>query len=194
MQDKHALRKTIRKQRALLPASEQRAAARDFRRHLQRHPWFHTARRLAAYLPMRGEADPQLLIEAAWQLGKQVFLPCLRETHLVFREYGPQTLLAPNALGIPEPQNSGILVSPRQLDLVIAPLVAFDAHGNRLGMGGGFYDRTFAFHRHYRRWRKPRLLGLAYEFQRHDELQREPWDVPLAAVLTERGIQRFSNT
>ena len=192
MQDKHALRKTIRKQRALLPASEQRVAARDFRRHLQRHPWFHAARRIAAYLPMRGEADPQLLIEAAWELGKQVFLPCLRDAHLVFREYGPQTRLAPNALGIPEPHESEILVSPRQLDLVIAPLVAFDTHGNRLGMGGGFYDRTFAFQRQHRRWRKPRLLGLAYEFQRHDELQREPWDVPLSAVLTERGIQRFS--
>ncbi len=196
MQDKHALRKSIRKQRALLTSSEQTVAARNFRRHLQRYPRFHTARRIAAYLPMRGEADPQLIIEAAWELGKEVFLPCLHGNRLAFSAYRPDTRLAKNQLGIAEPQGSLTLASPRQLDLVIAPLVAYDANGNRLGMGGGFYDRTFSFLRHQHdqghRWQKPHLLGLAHAFQQHDDLPREPWDVPLSAVLTEQGILHIS--
>lgn len=196
MQDKHALRKTIRKRRAQLPAGEQAAAARDFRRHLQRYPRFHTARCIAAYLPMRGEADPQAIIEAAWDLGKEVFLPVLRGNRLAFSAYRPDTRLENNALGIPEPQGGTTLSSPRQLDLVIAPLVAFDANGNRLGMGGGFYDRTFSFlrrqHGQGRRWQKPHLLGLAHAFQQHAGLPRESWDVPLSAVLTEHGILHIS--
>jgi 5-formyltetrahydrofolate cyclo-ligase len=74
---------------------------------------------------------------------------------------------------------------------VLAPLVAFDARGIRLGMGGGFYDRTFAFLHRRTRWRRPVLMGLGYEFQRVDDVGGHPWDVPLLAVATEARLYRF---
>ena len=74
----------------------------------------------------------------------------------------------------------------RQLDVVIAPLVAFDESLNRLGMGGGYYDRTFAFRKRARVLRRPVLIGVAYSFQRVDRLQPENWDVPLDVVITEK--------
>ena len=75
---------------------------------------------------------------------------------------------------------------------MLVPLVAFDGAGNRLGMGGGFYDRTFAYRARRRRWRKPWLIGVAYEFQRLKSLPQRPWDVLLDGVLTERGLERFA--
>ncbi|MGD8594123.1 MAG: 5-formyltetrahydrofolate cyclo-ligase, partial [Gammaproteobacteria bacterium] len=74
----------------------------------------------------------------------------------------------------------------RRLNLVLTPLVAFDARGNRLGMGGGYYDRTFAYLRHQHRWRRPRLAGIAYDFQQVDRLERSSWDVPLSTIATPR--------
>jgi 5-formyltetrahydrofolate cyclo-ligase len=74
------------------------------------------------------------------------------------------------------------------LDLVLAPLVAFDAHGNRLGMGGGFYDRSFAYLLRHTRWLRPRLIGLAYDFQRQSRLPSQAWDVPLQAIATDQHL------
>jgi 5-formyltetrahydrofolate cyclo-ligase len=74
----------------------------------------------------------------------------------------------------------------RKLDVVLLPLVAFDRRGNRLGMGGGFYDRTFA-PRGRGRVSAPRLIGLAHGFQQVAELVDQPWDVPLRGVLTDSG-------
>jgi 5-formyltetrahydrofolate cyclo-ligase len=68
------------------------------------------------------------------------------------------------------------------------PLVAFDPSGNRLGMGGGFYDRTFSYLRNRKFWTKPLLIGIAYEFQRLDSLTPSPWDVPLQAIATEKSL------
>ena len=76
----------------------------------------------------------------------------------------------------------------RELDLILAPLVGFDTHGNRLGMGGGYYDRTFAYLKHRLHWQKPRLIGLAYELQRVADLANHAWDVPLQSVVTEQHI------
>ena len=72
------------------------------------------------------------------------------------------------------------------------PLVGFDQQGYRLGMGGGYYDATLAFMQHRRLWRKPRLVGVAYECQRVETLPHDPWDMPLDAVLTERQLYYFS--
>lgn len=76
----------------------------------------------------------------------------------------------------------------RRLDVILLPLVAVDARGWRLGSGAGFYDRSLAHLRYGRRWRRPRLIGVAYEFQRVAQLEPQPWDVPLDAVVTERGF------
>jgi 5-formyltetrahydrofolate cyclo-ligase len=79
---------------------------------------------------------------------------------------------------------------PQQLDAVIVPLLGFDNNGNRLGMGGGYYDRSFAFRKQRRAWRRPLLIGVAYSFQQVDAIQTEPWDIPLDAVITEQEFRK----
>jgi 5-formyltetrahydrofolate cyclo-ligase len=82
-------------------------------------------------------------------------------------------------------------IQPLALDLVLTPLVGFDHKGNRLGMGGGYYDRSFAFLLRRQNWKKPRLVGLAYDFQQLDKLPAKNWDVPLTAVATDTHWHSF---
>ena len=90
---------------------------------------------------------------------------------------------------IPEPLvERRELVRVRDLDLILMPLVGFDLQGNRLGMGGGFYDRSLAFLRYRLYWKRPRLLGLAYDFQQVDILTADPWDIPMQAVVTDQAV------
>jgi 5-formyltetrahydrofolate cyclo-ligase len=96
-----------------------------------------------------------------------------------------------NRYGLPEPSAlPALLCAPARLDLVLVPLVAFDGRGHRLGMGGGHYDRAFAFLRRRQHWHRPRLLGLAFDAQDAGSLEPAPWDVPLWAVLTESRLIR----
>ena len=97
-----------------------------------------------------------------------------------------------NRYGIPEPAhpNKARNFPLRSLDLVLMPLVGFDTQGNRLGMGGGYYDRSFAFLHRHSHWRKPHLMGTAYEFQRLSKLDAQPWDVPLDAIVTEANLYK----
>lgn len=84
-------------------------------------------------------------------------------------------------------------MNARWLDFLVVPLVGFDDQGRRLGMGGGYYDATLAFLRRRRIWHKPYLIGLAFECQRVAEIPSEPWDIRLNAILTEKGLSRFSS-
>jgi 5-formyltetrahydrofolate cyclo-ligase len=192
--NKHELRRRLRAQRrALTPAARRRAAVALARR-LVRTPVFRRSRRIAAYLAVGGELDPAPVIAAALHQGKEVYLPCLAgfgPPRLWFRRYrGAGERMRRNRFGIAEPAG-GKRVHARQLDLVLAPLVAFDRGGNRLGMGGGYYDRTFSFLPRRRRWQKPRLIGIGYSFQQVERLHAEPWDVILWACATERALHRF---
>ena len=93
--------------------------------------------------------------------------------------------MRPNRFGILEPYVSQrVCLDPTRLDWIFVPLVAFDSLGHRLGMGGGYYDASLAVLRLRTHWHKPRLVGLAYEFQRIDHLAEDKWDVPLHGVLT----------
>ncbi|MGH8370567.1 MAG: 5-formyltetrahydrofolate cyclo-ligase, partial [Gammaproteobacteria bacterium] len=154
---------------------------------------FRDARHLAVYMATDGEMDPQPLVARARAAGKQLYLPVLAAAAaggLEFAAWQPETPLYPNRFKIPEPRpDPDTLCATTGLDLVLTPLVAFDAQGHRLGMGGGYYDRSFAFLK--TGVRKPLLIGLAYEFQRLPALNAEPWDVPLAGVATECGFYRF---
>ena len=188
---KHTLRRTMRARRRALPRHRRRTASHQLAYHLTRSAVFAHSREIACYLAVGGEMDLMPFMRIAWRHGKHVYLPCVdAQGHMTFRRYdGPQTPMRNNRFGIAEPM-SGRRRRARELDLVLAPLVAFDPYGNRLGMGGGFYDRTFAFLGRRPRWQRPRLIGVGYRFQRVPQLPAEPWDVVLWAYATERGLTR----
>ncbi|HEX6549425.1 MAG TPA: 5-formyltetrahydrofolate cyclo-ligase [Gammaproteobacteria bacterium] len=175
--------------RALDPAQRQQAAA-ALVETVTGLAEFRNAVHIAVYMAMDGEIDPAPLAARARETGKQLYLPVLVAETLRFAAWHPDTLLYPNRFKIPEPRPPlDELHSPAELDLVLTPLVAFDAQGNRLGMGGGYYDRSFAFLK--AGMHKPLLIGLAYEFQHLPSLSVEPWDVPLAGVATDCAFYRF---
>jgi 5-formyltetrahydrofolate cyclo-ligase len=153
---------------------------------------FRVSRRVACYLPVDGEIDTAAVIKRLSSLNKRCYLPVIsRIDHdrLWFAPAIEATLHRTNRYGIREPKvPARQLVRAQELDLVLLPLVGFDEHGHRLGMGGGYYDRSLAFLTQRQHWRKPHLIGLAYDFQKLPPLPREPWDVPLDAIVTDRCI------
>lgn len=190
--DRKQLRQHIRRQRRALTASQRRHHAEHLARTLVHHPLFWRARRIALYLPNDGEMDLTPLLRRAVKMGKQCFLPVISQVshnRLWFAAYRPGQGLKPNIYGIPEPANGKWQGrSPIGLDLILMPLVGFDDAGNRLGMGGGYYDRTLAYLRRRHSWHRPLLLGVAYEFQRVERLVSEVWDVPMHGVITESKL------
>jgi len=188
----NALRARLRAERRALTPAVRRRAAVQAARHLLTRPLFRNARRIAFYLAADGELDPLPLAHHATALGKRCYLPVLHpqgHRRLWFAPWRPGEPLRPNRYGIPEPlwERSGP-VHLRVLDLVLLPLVAFDDRCNRMGMGAGFYDRTFAWKLRRPRWDGPRLVGYAYEMQQVAALDARAWDVPLDMVVTESGI------
>jgi 5-formyltetrahydrofolate cyclo-ligase len=196
MCDRPQQRRQLRALRRSLSHRERRQRSAALSRQLFNQALFRNSRRIAVYLPSDGEVETAAIIERAWGLGKQVYLPVLvpfLHNRLWFARYEPGTRLVRNRYGIAEPRvvHSGRIVT-HALDLVLTPLVGFDADGNRLGMGGGFYDRSFSFLTRRRLWRKPQLVGLAYDFQQLPQLPAQQWDVALTAVVTDGGWHRFA--
>lgn len=187
------IRKTLRRRRRSLTATEQIQAARRLAQQLLANPELYRARHIAIYLPNDGEIDPRPYIQRARLRGVQFYLPVLHPFHdgkMVFSPYSAHTALRPNRFGIPEPDFVGKRKRPAwALDAVLMPLVGFDLEGGRLGMGGGFYDRTFEFVRRTPRL-APKLIGLAHEIQRVVRLPIEPWDIPLQGIVTDRRRYR----
>jgi len=153
--------------------------------------WLDADARIAAYLPNDGEVDTATLFGYLRERGRIAYIPMLRQRMLWFGPYTGPAALHPNRYGIPEPViDDSTIADARELDLVFVPLVAFDPRGHRLGMGGGYYDRTFAFRLDEPATTRPRLIGLAFEGQKLERLDAQPWDVPLDAIVTEAGIYR----
>jgi 5-formyltetrahydrofolate cyclo-ligase len=186
------LRHSLRAKRRALSAAEQRQASARLATNVARLRLFRVSRRIAGYLPNDGEIDPGPVLERARRMKKHTYLPVLsrlRHDRLWFAEASPGMELRPNRFGIPEPVvKSSELVRAEELDLVFVPLVAFDVLGNRIGMGGGFYDKSLAFLRYRALLKKPHLIGLAHDFQRVDRLPVDPWDVSLAGIVTDEEI------
>ncbi|WP_346796990.1 5-formyltetrahydrofolate cyclo-ligase [Halomonas sp. Bachu 37] len=195
-EEKRRLRTQLRRLRRNLTASQQHEASRQLCRRLKQLPEVRRARRISLYLPVGGEIDPTPLISWLRQRNARVYLPVLRpfaENHLWLVEYRPDTPMRRNRFGILEPSRH---YSARRsnrlpawaLDTMIVPLVGFDTEGNRMGMGGGFYDRTLAF----TRVRRPRpcLIGVAHSLQQVPHLQPAPWDISLQAIVSDRDIIR----
>ncbi|MDD0845116.1 5-formyltetrahydrofolate cyclo-ligase [Pseudomonas sp. Gutcm_11s] len=185
-----ALRRQLRQARRNLSPQQQQRAARDLYRQLAQHPLFRRARHIALYLPNDGEIDPRPLLREAQRRGKTTYLPVLSawpRTRMRFQRVHMHEEMARNRFCIEEPAaRPARQRKPWALDLILLPLVGFDLYGGRLGMGGGFYDRSLAYRQLRKKWHKPTLLGVAHECQQVDRLALASWDVRLGAVVTDR--------
>lgn len=185
------LRSSLRARRRSLSPSEQQQAARNLVRQLLKLPQLLRAQHIALYMACDGEIDPQPLAERLWRMGKHTYLPVLRPDkpgELWFVAYGAGTQLQANRYGILEPDFRGAQRLPAaRLDMALMPLVGFDRRGARLGMGGGYYDRSFAF-KQQRPAGRPYLVGLAHACQEVDALAVASWDIPLFAIATDKAL------
>lgn len=190
--NRNEIRKTIRRQRRAMSSGQRHAAAQQLARRAKAWRRFLTSQRIAFYLPNDGEMDLRPLMDLAQRMGKECYLPVISSTphnRLWFAPYREGQPLKANIFGIPEPAAGKFEgLSARCMDLLLMPLVAFDPSGNRLGMGGGFYDRTLAFLGHRNSWQRPYLAGVAYEIQRVEALPVQEWDIPLQAVITDEAL------
>ncbi len=199
MTDRQSIRAAIRQQRQQLTAAENQAASQQLSNHLANTPLFLRSQHIAVYVANDGEIDPLPLVKQGQALNKRFYLPVLTADKLDFRHYQLDAPMTLNHCGIPEPHEDHSHTHPiTELDLVLLPLVAFDGRGNRLGMGAGYYDKSFAFlnapertARTATRSLPPVLLGLAYDFQQVDAIASQAWDVPLQGIVTESGLRFF---
>ena len=190
--DREEIRAEMRRRRSAIGDAGRELAAYALSRHLMAAHFYRASRRIAAYLALGEEIDVNPVIVSAWKQGKEVYVPVIesaRRARMRFARLRPDTPVLRNRFGIDEPApEHRELFESRWLDLVLVPLVAFDRHGHRIGMGGGYYDRCFSFLKYRSHWKKPRLCGVAYDFQETDKLASAEWDVSLACVATDKGL------
>ena len=186
--DSHKFRQKIRQKRRSLSRRVQRLHGISVARRLTSLNSFSKARTIAVYLDTDGELPTKALISIARQKNKRLVLPVLhpfRHGRLLFREWPVNASLTRNRFKIEEPSRQHDVINVKHVDVVIVPLVAFDERCYRIGMGGGFYDRTFAF-RHIYSWRKPILIGVAHSLQKVKKINNQSWDIAMDAVITEQ--------
>jgi 5-formyltetrahydrofolate cyclo-ligase len=188
---RNEIRQLIRQQRRALTPTQQSHAAQQAAARMLAYPPVVMAHTVALFLSFDGELDTRPLIDQLWRAGKKVYLPVLHPFsagNLLFLHYHPQSELVVNRLKITEPKLDLREVLPLQdLDVLVTPLVAFDDNGQRLGMGGGFYDRTL------QNWQQHGIqpVGYAHDCQRVEKLPVEEWDIPLPAVVTPSKVWQW---
>ncbi|MDN2662666.1 5-formyltetrahydrofolate cyclo-ligase [Psychromonas sp. 14N.309.X.WAT.B.A12] len=207
---RNQIRQTVRQARQALSEEQQVLASANLLTRLINHPRIMQAKHVSVTLAYDGEIDLSLFIEWCWQQGKQVYLPMVHPTlkgHLFFLEYQANTEMIINRYGIKEPKLATLFNnSPEQLsnlaehpeifpadklDIVFTPLVAFDTQGNRIGMGGGYYDRLLT--PWFTNRSGPYPIGLAHDCQCVTQLPIEAWDVPLPEIITPQQHLYFSD-
>lgn len=190
------LRQQLKARRQQLSATEQQQAAQQLVEQVLQQPMLQTARRIALYHSFAAELDTGPLLDALLNAGKQLCLPVLHpfaKGHLLLLDYHADTSMRLNQYGIPEPMLECQHIVPlSDVDCMFTPLVGFDRMGNRLGMGGGFYDRTLAS---WARGNYPRLqvCGLAHDCQHVEQIPIQPWDIPIPMVITPSQCWRFAS-
>ncbi|WP_159266869.1 5-formyltetrahydrofolate cyclo-ligase [Zhongshania aliphaticivorans] len=189
---KSRLRRELRARRQGLSKAQQTIAANQLMLRLIRLPVFHRAQHIAAYIASDDEISPAPLLRYAGLIGKHCYLPKISQTanrnDMDFYRYHFKQTLQPNRYGIGEP--SGLRRQPQaanKLDIVLLPLTGFDKEGRRLGMGGGFYDRAFAF-KNGKKNQQPIMIGIAHHCQEVDSLPGDDWDIPLDLIVTDRRV------
>ncbi|HAG70779.1 MAG TPA: 5-formyltetrahydrofolate cyclo-ligase [Gammaproteobacteria bacterium] len=189
---RQAVRESLRQTRRDLNQEQQAVASQGLFELIHELDIFSNAKRIAFYQPIDGEVDPSLLLKHALREGKSCFLPRISDENPEFVSFAPydeNTKLKNSDWGIAEPPAPETIPSPTDLDLVFVPLVAFDRYCSRLGMGKGFYDRTFNF-KIFNPQSRPLLIGLAHECQYAEPFSVKSWDVRLDAVITATKIHR----
>ena len=200
------LRKKLREARRKLSFEQHEDAAKHVASQLNALPFLNESTTTAGYLVNDGEVNLKYYIDSVWQASskKRFTLPVLHPVckgHLLFLAYNPNTQLIRNKYNIEEPVLACKDVVPvTQCDVILMPLVGFDNNGNRLGMGGGYYDRTLSFTQRQTgshlppKKRAPKLVGIAHDIQEVDALPIAPWDVPLDAIVTPTRTLHFTNS
>lgn len=182
------LRRDLRARRAALGPGDRLAGADEVAKHLGAQAYLREPGYVAGYWAVNGEL-PLHAVQLRLAPGQIWCLPVVQEDGLLrFAPWRPGDPLEPNRYGIPEPTLSQTALPPEAMHLVLLPLLGFDGRGGRLGMGGGYYDRSFAFRQ--AQPAPPTLVGVGFACQELASLDPEPWDVALDAVLTERGFHR----
>lgn len=190
--NKVSIRKSLREKRRAITQPERQLAAHLAAQRFIAQPFFKNSQNIGCYIANQEEFDCLPIIQALWQAQKNCYIPRLsksQEKIIEFAHYQENTPLLPNCYYILEPQGTHI-IAPEELDLVILPLIGFDLHGNRLGMGAGYYDRTFAFLLK-KTQKKPIMIGLGYTHQKIDTIPHDPWDISLNYMLTETELFAF---
>lgn len=184
------LRCTLRQRRQALSQLEQQQASVALIKNIKTAKLLKYFKHIALYFPCNGEISLLFLLKYLNTHNKIIYLPILKGKKMYFVRYESGQRLKKNRFGIPEPVQQFQKIHPSILNVVLTPLLAFDDQGNRLGMGGGFYDRCFGYLA-YRRNKKPLLWGVAYEWQKVLHLSTEWWDIPLHGAITDQGIYYF---
>ncbi len=193
--DRTQLRQQLRASRNAIKGQLRKDASKRICDSVASSDAFQSSHTIALYWPNDGEPETQALFKSIWSHNKRLYLPALKtkeSRELSFLLFTSNTGLAENFYGIPEPTKTEE-IPLTLLDLILMPLVGFDESGNRLGMGGGFYDATLG-PMLSEKGSKPRLIGLAFECQKLEagQLSAQNWDVPMNAVITEKQFYRFN--
>ncbi|QDE41049.1 5-formyltetrahydrofolate cyclo-ligase [Luteibacter pinisoli] len=181
----------VQRRRELKPA-ERVAAASGLRRSLEQLPEFLTDTHVAGYWATGGELPLNVAIGPLSDRGQTFYLPIVTKSggkrRLTFAPWTTGQDVESNELGIPEPKAATHIIEADKLDLVLVPLLGFDRKGNRLGFGGGYYDRSFEFLRDQARPAKPLLVGVGYHFQELPGIETAEWDIKLDYVATDKEL------
>tara|TARA_R110000772_G_scaffold23857_1_gene63480 strand:- start:2654 stop:3289 length:636 start_codon:yes stop_codon:yes gene_type:complete len=207
MTTRNQIRQLIRTKRQNLSHIDQKELSGDLLTQLTQRTDVLAAKNIAVYLANDGELDPMLFIQWCWQQNKNIYLPVIHPFspgNLLFLHYHQNSEMQTNVYSILEPKlDVRLIKSINDIDIIFTPLVAFDPTGNRLGMGGGFYDRTLsAWFKHYsfvnkeknaseRRLTKPYPIGLAHDIQLIDAIPSQLWDIPLPEIVTPTKQYKF---
>ena len=184
--------KTDQRTRALerrrsVSAADRAAASLAIADEALRLPAYQRSKYVAIYLPTHEEVNTWPIAERAWRMKKRVFAPVVRKGgKIAFLELTSKTPLRENAFAILEPVGTK-QIDAKRLDIAYTPLVAFDDRCERIGWGGGYYDRCFAFANLRQFFAKPKLVGLAFDCQRVDRVTNNALDIPLFQIVTEKS-------
>ena len=207
MTTRNQIRQLIRTKRQNLSHIDQKQLSADLLIQLTQRTDVLAAKNIAVYLANDGELDPMPFIHWCWQQNKNIYLPVIHpfsSGNLLFLHYHQKSEMQTNKYGILEPKlDVRMIKSINDIDIIFTPLVAFDPTGNRLGMGGGFYDRTLStWFKHYRivneekkvcdkKLTKPYPIGLAHDMQLIDAIPSQLWDIPLPEIITPTRQYKF---